>query len=69
MFGKSIQKIPEPSFYYAILAATCFRRKARSRHRNADGALPGIGCRYLAKADCGRRTNAKASWRQPWTVD
>lgn len=69
MFGKSIQRIPEPSFYYVILAATRFRRTARSRHSNAGGTLRNIGCKYLAKADCGRRTGAKASWRKPWTVD
>ncbi len=83
MFDKSIQRIPEPSFYYAMLAATCFRRTARSRHRNAGGAFRDIGCIYLAKAGCGygheqisesfltqiRHTGAKVSWRQPWTVD
>jgi hypothetical protein len=84
MFEKSIQgRTPEPSFYYVMLAATCFRRTARNHHPNAGGALRNIGREYLAKAGCGvaleqvsecslaqiRRTGAKASWRQPWTVD
>jgi hypothetical protein len=83
MFDESTQsRTPEPSFYYLMLAATCFRRTARSRHPNA-GALRDIGRKYLTKAGCGvadeqifefslaqaPRTGAKASWRQPWTVD
>jgi hypothetical protein len=81
MFGETLHsRASEPSFYYAMLAATCFRRTARSCHR---GALREIGCKYLAKASCGvayeeisefslvqiSRNSAKPSWRQPWTVD
>lgn len=84
MLGKSIHsRVPEPSFYYAMLAASCFRRTARSCHPNARGVLRGIGCKYLAKAGCGvadeqvfesslvqtSRTGARASRRQPWAVD
>ena len=66
-----------------MLAATCFRRTVRNGHPNAGGALRDIGCKYLAKANYGvareqisefslaqiERIGAKASWRQPWTVD
>jgi hypothetical protein len=80
MFGESRQSgIPEPSFYYVMLAATCFRRTAC--HRNANSALRHIGRKYLAKADRGsadqpefslariRRTGTKISWRKQWMVD
>jgi len=51
MFGKSIQSsTAEPSFFYLMIAATCFRRAARTRHPNAGGALRDIGREYLAKA-------------------
>jgi hypothetical protein len=81
MFGDTIHdRTPEPSFYYVMLAATCFRRTARSCH---PGALREIGCKYLAKASCEvaheeisefslaqiSRNSAKGSWRQLWTVD
>ena len=81
MFGETIHsRASEPSFYYAILAATCFRRTARSCN---PGVLREIGCKYLAKAGGGvapgetselslpqiRRTGDKTSWRQPWTVN
>lgn len=81
MFAKTIHsRASEPSFYYAILAATCFRRTARSCN---PGALREIGCKYLAKAGGGvaheeiselslsqiSRTGDKTSWRQPWTVN
>ena len=83
MFGKSIRgRTPEPSFYYVMLAASCFRRTARGRRPKFDEALRNIGQEYLAKAGCGaaheqisefslariRRTGAKTSRRQPWTV-
>ena len=84
MFSKSIRgSAPEPSFYYVMLAAACFRQKARSCHSNAGGALREIGFKYLARAGCGfahervlefsltpiRGKGAKASRRQAWTVD
>jgi hypothetical protein len=84
MFGELARdRAAEPSFYYVMLAATCFRRTARSRHPNAGHALRDIGCKYLAMAGCGfahervlefslaqiRRKGAKASRRQSWTVD
>jgi hypothetical protein len=81
MFSKS-SRTPEPSFYYVLLAAACFRRTAGSCHSNADGALRELGCKYLATAGGGvaheeiselslpqiSRTGDKTSWRQPWTV-
>jgi hypothetical protein len=81
MFGETIHsRASEPSFYYAILAATCFGRTARSCN---PGALREIGCKYLAKAGGGvahkeiselslpqtSRPGDKTSWRQPWTVN
>ena len=51
MFSKSIPRsAAEPSFFYVLVAATCFQRAACTRHRNARGALRDIGSEYLAKA-------------------
>jgi hypothetical protein len=51
MFDKSSQSsAAEPSFYHLMLAATYFRRAARSRHPNEGRALRDIGREYLAKA-------------------
>jgi hypothetical protein len=84
MFAKSIQdRTAEPSFYYVMLAATCFRRTTRSCHPNAGGTLYDIGCNYLAKAGCGfalehmsefsraqiAREGATVSRRRSWTLD
>jgi hypothetical protein len=74
MFGETIHsRASEPSFYYAMLAATCFRRTARSCN---PAALREIGCKYLARAGGGFAHEeisdlslAKISRRQPWTVD
>jgi hypothetical protein len=51
MFGKSIPSgTAAPSFFYLLMAATCFQRAGRARHPNARGALRHIGCEYLAQA-------------------
>ena len=51
MFGKSVpSSAAEPSFFYLLMAATCFQRAGCTRHPNAGGALRDIGCEYLAKA-------------------
>jgi hypothetical protein len=83
MFGDALQeRTPGPSFYYVMLAATCFRRTAHSCHSNA-GTLREIGRKYLTKAGDGigdehvseyllaqiRRAGVKASRRQPCTLD
>jgi hypothetical protein len=51
MFGKAIQSgMAEPSFFYLMMAATCFRRAACTRYPNAGGALRDIGREYPAMA-------------------
>jgi hypothetical protein len=40
----------EPSFFYLMMAETCFQRAAGTRHRKACGTLREIGRNYLAKA-------------------
>jgi hypothetical protein len=51
MFAKSIQsRTAEPSFFYLMMAATCFQRAAGTGHPNAGGALRRIGRKYLVKA-------------------
>jgi hypothetical protein len=51
MFGKSIpSSTAAPSFFYLLMAATCFERAGRSRHPYAGGALRNIGYEYLAQA-------------------
>ena len=59
MFSKSILgRTAEPSFFYLLMAATCFQRAGCTRHRNAGGALRDIGCEYLAKASPDARAPA-----------
>jgi hypothetical protein len=41
----------EPSFFYLMMAESCFRRAGSTRHPNAGGALRDIGRNYLAKAN------------------
>jgi hypothetical protein len=55
----------EPSFFYLIMAESCFRRAASTRHPKAGGTLRDIGRGYLAKAtdvasmlDRGKRAKA-----------
>jgi hypothetical protein len=51
MLRKSIQSSAgEPSFFYLMMAETCFQRAASTRHFNARGTLREIGRRYLAEA-------------------
>jgi hypothetical protein len=48
MYRQSIQVCTaEPSFFYLIMAAACFRRAAGISHRNTRGALRDIGREYL----------------------
>jgi hypothetical protein len=51
MFGKSIpSSTAAPSFFYLLMAATCFQRAGRTPHPKGGGALRHIGCEYLAQA-------------------
>jgi hypothetical protein len=40
----------EPSFFYLMMAESCFRRAASTRHRKGRPALRELGRSYLAKA-------------------
>ena len=51
MLRKSSQSsVQEPSFFYLMMAESCFQRAAETRHRKARGTLREIGRRYLAEA-------------------
>jgi hypothetical protein len=51
MSRKSIKSSAgEPSFFYLIMAESCFRRAASTQHPKARGTLQNIGRNYLAKA-------------------
>jgi hypothetical protein len=51
MLSKSIQSSAgEPSFFYLIMAQSCFRRADITRDPGARGALRDLGRNYLAKA-------------------
>jgi hypothetical protein len=51
MLRKSIRSsAKEPSFFYLMMAESCFQRAASTRHRKACGTLREIGRRYLAEA-------------------
>jgi hypothetical protein len=40
----------EPSFFYLLMAESCFRRAAKTRHTKGRGTLRDLGRTYLAKA-------------------
>jgi hypothetical protein len=40
----------EPSFFYLMMADSCFQRARSTRHPNAGGALRNLGSDYLMKA-------------------
>ncbi|HEY6257290.1 MAG TPA: hypothetical protein VIY51_16020 [Xanthobacteraceae bacterium] len=51
MLRKSIQtSAGEPSFFYLMMAESCFQRAVSTRHPKARGTLHEIGRRYLAQA-------------------
>jgi hypothetical protein len=41
----------EPSFFYLMMAKSCFRRAASTRNPKAGSTLRDIGRNYLRKAD------------------
>jgi hypothetical protein len=43
--------IGEPSFFYLMLAETCFRRAHSTDHPNGGSTLRNIGRNYLASAN------------------
>ena len=43
-------RIAAPSFYYVLMAESCFRRAASTRHAKGRGTLRQIGRDYLAKS-------------------
>jgi hypothetical protein len=51
MLRRSIQSSAEPSFFYLIMAESCFERAARTRRPDVRGTLRNIGRNYLAKAN------------------
>jgi hypothetical protein len=52
MSGTSIHNsATEPSFFYVLMAQSCFRRAASTRHPKAGGTLRQSGRDYLAKAN------------------
>jgi hypothetical protein len=51
MLRQSIQSsAKEPSFFYLMMAESCFQRAASTRHPEVRGALREIGRKYLADA-------------------
>jgi hypothetical protein len=49
---KSIESsAKEPSFFYLMMAESCFQRAASTRNSKACGTLRDIGRDYLAKAN------------------
>jgi hypothetical protein len=52
MLRQSIRStIGEPSFFYLIMAESCFQRAVGTRRPDVRGALREIGRHYLAKAN------------------
>jgi hypothetical protein len=42
--------VAEPSFFYLVMAKSCFRRAVSTPHPKAGGTLRELGHNYLAKA-------------------
>ena len=42
--------VAEPSFFYLVMAKSCFRRAISTPHPKAGGALRELGRNYLVKA-------------------
>ncbi len=51
----------EPSYFYVLMAQSCFRRAASTRHPKAGGTLRQIGRDYLVKANATAATLAPRS--------
>jgi hypothetical protein len=52
MLRKSLRiSAGEPSFFYLMLAKSCFRRAVSTGHPNASSTLREIGRNYLANAN------------------
>ncbi len=51
MSGKSNVISKAPSFFYLVMAESCFRRAMTTRHAKGRGMLRDIGRRYLDKAN------------------
>jgi hypothetical protein len=51
MSGKSNEITAAPSFFYLVMAESCFRRALTTRHTKGRGMLRDIGRRYLDKAN------------------
>ena len=43
--------VAEPSFFYLVMAKSCFRRAVSTSHPKAGGTLRELGRNYLVKAD------------------
>jgi len=53
----------EPSYFYLLMAKSCFRRAVATSHPKAGGTLRQIGRDYLAMAN----HVPSAALRDPWT--
>ena len=54
----------EPSFFYLVMAKSCFRRAVSTPHPKAGGTLRELGRNYLAKAGglAPHEPRSTASW-------
>jgi hypothetical protein len=50
MRATSVHAADEPSFFYLVMAKSCFRRAVSTPHPKAGGTLRELGRDYLAKA-------------------
>jgi hypothetical protein len=64
MFAMSLKADSEPSYFYLVMAKSCFRRAVVTSHPHGRGALREIGHDYLAKALPSRDQKGDVAFRR-----
>jgi hypothetical protein len=64
MFAMSLKTDSEPSYFYLVMAKSCFRRAVVTSHPHGRGALREIGHDYLAKALPSRDQKGDVAFRR-----
>jgi hypothetical protein len=64
MYAVSLKADAEPSYFYLVMAKSCFRRAVVTSHPYGRGMLREIGREYLAKALPSGNQEREAAFRR-----